>query len=50
MSDWSAVSLEDYMEQVSRRSRLERGVVIPATGAEAFVRGSAVAGLLNILG
>ena len=48
--DWSAVSLEDYMEHVSRRSRLETGVVIPPTDAEAFVRGSAVAGLLKILG
>jgi tetratricopeptide (TPR) repeat protein len=48
--DWAAVSLEDYMEQVSRKSRIETGVVIPPTDAEAFVRGSAVAGLLRILG
>jgi tetratricopeptide (TPR) repeat protein len=48
--DWASVSLEDYMHKVSRRSRLETGVVIPPTDAEAFVKGSAVAGLLKILG
>jgi len=47
--DWSEVSVTDYMEQVARRSRAESGVIIPATDAEAFVRGSAVAGLLRIL-
>lgn len=46
---WSEVSLTDYMEQVARRSRAETGVTIPATDAEAFVRGSALAGLLRIL-
>lgn len=47
--EWSGVSLSDYMEQVARRSRLETGIVIPATDAESFVRGSAAAGLLKIL-
>lgn len=47
--EWSGVSLADYMEQVSRRSRLETGIVIPATDAESFVKGSAAAGLLKIL-
>lgn len=46
---WSEVSLSDYMEQVARKSRVETGVIIPATDAEAFVRGSALAGLLRIL-
>ena len=47
--EWSGVSLADYMEQVSRRSRLATGMVIPATDAESFVSGSAAAGLLRIL-
>ncbi len=47
--EWSDVSVSDYMEQVSRRSRAETGVIIPATDAESFVRGSALAGLLRIL-
>jgi tetratricopeptide (TPR) repeat protein len=47
--DWSEVSLSDYMEQIARRSRVETGVIIPATDAETFVRGSALAGLLRIL-
>ncbi|MBI2072846.1 MAG: tetratricopeptide repeat protein [Gemmatimonadetes bacterium] len=46
---WSEVSLIDYMEQVARKRRAETGVIIPATDAEAFVRGSALAGLLRIL-
>jgi Tfp pilus assembly protein PilF len=46
---WSEVSVSDYMEQVARKSRAETGVIIPATDAEAFVRGSALAGLLRIL-
>lgn len=46
---WSEVSLADYMEQVARKSRAESGMIIPATDAEAFVRGSALAGLLRIL-
>ncbi|HLB36923.1 MAG TPA: tetratricopeptide repeat protein [Gemmatimonadales bacterium] len=46
---WSEVSLSDYMEQVARKSRAETGMLIPATDAEAFVRGSALAGLLRIL-
>ena len=46
---WSEVSLSDYMEQVARKRRAETGVIIPATDAEAFVRGSALAGLLRIL-
>ena len=46
---WSEVSVSDYMEQVARKSRAETGVIIPATDVEAFVRGSALAGLLRIL-
>lgn len=47
--EWSGVSLSDYMEQISRRSRMQTGIVIPATDAESFVRGSAAAGLLKII-
>ena len=42
-------SLSDYMEEVSRRNQAVTGIVIPASDAESFVRGSAVAGLLSIV-
>ena len=42
-------SLADYMEEVSRRNQAVTGIVIPASDAEAFVRGSAAAGLLSIV-
>ncbi|MBI4421436.1 MAG: tetratricopeptide repeat protein [Gemmatimonadetes bacterium] len=42
-------SLIDYMEEVSRRSQAVTGIVIPASDAEAFVLGSAAAGLLKIV-
>ncbi len=42
-------SLSGYMKHIARRSVAETGVVIPATDAEAFVRGSAAAGLLKIV-
>ena len=41
-------SLADYMEEVSRRNQAVTGIVIPASDAEAFVRGSAAAGLINL--
>ena len=41
-------SLADYMEEVSRRNHAVTGIVIPASDAEAFVRGSAAAGLLDL--
>lgn len=46
---WVGESLAGYMEHVSRRSVMETGVAIPATDAEAFVCGSAAAGLLKII-
>jgi hypothetical protein len=42
-------SLTDYMEEVSRRNQAVTGVIIPASDAEAFIRGSAAAGLLSIV-
>ena len=47
--DCSGESLLDYMEEVSRRNQAVTGIVIPASDAEAFVRGSAAAGLLSIV-
>jgi tetratricopeptide (TPR) repeat protein len=45
----SEASLEQYMERVARRSRSEKGLVIPISDAESFVRGAALAGLLTIV-
>lgn len=42
-------SLEQYMQRVARRSRVESGLAIPVTDAESFVRGAAAAGMLMIL-
>jgi tetratricopeptide (TPR) repeat protein len=47
--DWAEVSVNDYMEQMARKRRVETGVIIPANDAESFVRGSALAGMLRIL-
>lgn len=44
-----AQSLADYMATLAMRGRAETGVVIPCTDPEAFVRGSAEAGVLRIL-
>ena len=38
-----------YMNSLARRGQAETGVVIPTTDAEAFIRGSAEAGVLRIL-
>lgn len=43
------VSLSDFMAGLARRGREETGVIIPLTDAEAFIRGSAEAGVLRIL-
>jgi hypothetical protein len=37
------------MAGLARRGRAETGVVIPVTDAEAFIRGSAEAGVLRII-
>jgi tetratricopeptide (TPR) repeat protein len=47
--EWSGASLADYMGSVARRGATETGVVIPLTDAEAFIRGSAEAGVLRIV-
>lgn len=46
---WASASLAAYMADVARRSAAERGVRISATDAEAFLFGSAAAGLLRII-
>ncbi|MBE0592135.1 MAG: hypothetical protein IH616_07020 [Gemmatimonadales bacterium] len=43
-------SLQEYMERVARRSRMQIGAIIPVSDAESFVQGIAAAGLLEILG
>ncbi|NNG17589.1 MAG: tetratricopeptide repeat protein [Gemmatimonadales bacterium] len=45
----AAASLREFMTSVARRGRAETGVVIPVTDAEAFIRGSAQAGVLRII-
>jgi hypothetical protein len=47
--DSAAVSLSEFMAGLARRGREETGVIIPLTNAEAFIRGSAEAGVLRII-
>jgi hypothetical protein len=47
--EWAHGSLNDFMASLARRGQAETGVVIPTTDAEAFIRGSAEAGVLRIL-
>jgi hypothetical protein len=47
--DWAGGSLTDFMASLARRGHAETGVVIPTTDAEAFIRGSAEAGVLRIV-
>ena len=47
--EWAHASLADFMGSIARRGATETGVVIPLTDAEAFIRGSAEAGVLRIL-
>ena len=47
--DWAGGSLSDFMASLARRGQAETGVVIPTTDAEAFIRGSAEAGVLRIV-
>lgn len=42
-------TLLDFMARHARRGQTETGVVIPLTSAEAFIRGSAEAGVLRII-
>lgn len=46
---WADATLGAYMADIARRSAAETGVRITATDAEAFVFGSAAAGLLRIV-
>lgn len=43
------LSLSEFMAGLARRGREETGVIIPLTDAEAFIRGSAEAGVLRIV-
>lgn len=46
---WAEASLAEFMAGLAQRGRTETGIVIPVTDAEAFLRGSAAAGVLRIL-
>jgi hypothetical protein len=47
--EWAQGTLSDFMASLARRGQAETGVVIPTTDAEAFIRGSAEAGVLRIM-
>jgi Flp pilus assembly protein TadD len=47
--EWAHASLSDFMAGLARRGQAETGVVIPITDAEAFILGSAEAGVLRII-
>ncbi len=47
--EWAHGSVDDFMMSQARRGQAETGVVIPTTDAEAFIRGSAEAGVLRIV-
>ncbi|HTG48860.1 MAG TPA: hypothetical protein VL915_00130, partial [Gemmatimonadales bacterium] len=47
--EWAHGSLSDFMTSLARRGHAETGVIIPTTDAEAFIRGSAEAGVLRIV-
>jgi len=47
--EWAQASLLDFMASHARRGQAETGVVIPTTDAEAFIRGSAEAGVVRIV-
>jgi len=46
---WADGTLLEFMEAFARRGTAETGVTIPLTSAEAFIRGSAEAGVVRIL-
>lgn len=43
------LSLSEFMAGLARRGREETGIIIPVTDAEAFIRGSADAGVIRII-
>ena len=45
----ATVSLSEFMAGLARRGREETGVIIPLTDAEAFIKGSAEAGVVRIV-
>ena len=45
----AGMSLSEFMMGLARRGREETGVIIPLTDAEAFIRGSAEAGVIRIV-
>jgi hypothetical protein len=47
--EWADASLSEFMSGLARRGQAETGVIIPVTDAEAFIRGSAEAGVLRIV-
>jgi tetratricopeptide (TPR) repeat protein len=48
--EWTATgSLTEFMTRQAERGRTETGIVIPTTDAEAFIRGSAEAGVVRIV-
>ncbi len=47
--EWQTASLSEFMLGHARRGQTETGVVIPVTSPEAFVRGSAAAGVIRIV-
>jgi tetratricopeptide (TPR) repeat protein len=47
--EWDDATLAEYMSGLARRGQAETGVIIPLTDAEAFIRGSAEAGVLRIV-
>jgi tetratricopeptide (TPR) repeat protein len=46
---WAGASLGEFMADLARRGAAETGVVIPTTDAEAFLQGSARAGVVRII-
>lgn len=47
--EWAGASLREFMAGLAKQGQTETGVVIPVTDAEAFIRGSAEAGVLRII-
>jgi Tfp pilus assembly protein PilF len=47
--EWAQGSMTDFMASLARRGQAETGVVIPTTDPEAFIKGSAEAGVLRIV-
>jgi tetratricopeptide (TPR) repeat protein len=47
--EYADAPMHEFMAGLARRGRTETGVVIPTTDAEAFIRGSAQAGVLRII-